>query len=52
MIGPAGMVIGIALSGCNAYGVLAFVCASLFLNGAVTAGYLVNHTDISPVFSG
>ena len=52
MIGPAGMITAVALSGCNSQAVLGFLCAALFLNGAITSGAYVNITDVSPVFSG
>ena len=52
MIGPAGMITAVALSGCNSHAVLGFLCAALFFNGAITSGAYVNITDLSPVFSG
>ena len=46
------MLLGIALIGCNINGALTLACAALFMNGAISASYIVNHTDISPIFAG
>ena len=52
MLGPASMLIGVIYSGCNIQAVLIFLCATLFMNGAVISGYYVNIPDLSTSFSG
>ncbi|XP_064108394.1 sialin-like isoform X1 [Macrobrachium nipponense] len=52
MWGPALMLIGVAYAGCNWKAIVAMFCVGLFMNGAITASILVNHTDISPNYSG
>ncbi|KAK7082813.1 hypothetical protein SK128_019837 [Halocaridina rubra] len=52
MWGPAMMLIGVAYSGCDWKDIVIMFSVGLFLNGAITASILVNHTDIAPNYSG
>ena len=52
MWGPSAMLGGVILSGCDWHITVLLLCAAMYLNGAVTASIMVNHTDIAPNFAG